>query len=173
MKTIIDTSLLISLARINYLEAILHQRGVFLLPNEVYQESVEEGQKKDMADAILIRQFITNSKIAITNVKKRSIKTLLSKINKALLVGDAAVLALALQEKAMEIMTDDEGLSRIALSLGFKVRASPDLVLQAFKGRIIDFQDFERYTKGLILENRLGPVVAELYLMEGKKYVKE
>jgi len=69
-------------------------------------------------------------------------------------------------------MTDDEGLSKIALSLSFKVNASPDLLLQAFKKEDVNLQIFEKYIRSLVLENRLGSIVAEFYIMEGKKYVE-
>ena len=65
MKTIIDTSILISLAKINYLEIILKLKSALLIPHEVYEESVVEGEKKDLPDATLIRRFIADNKIVI------------------------------------------------------------------------------------------------------------
>jgi hypothetical protein len=37
----------------------------------------------------------------------------------------------------------------------------------------MSFQDFETLIRGLVVESRLSSIVAELYLMEGKKNVKD
>ncbi len=170
--TVIDTSILISLAKINCLEIILNLKSELSIPEEVYGESVFEGEKRDLPDATLIKSFITGNNIRIVKVKSSTIKTLTSKIKKILPQGDKAVLSLALQEKTTEIITDDEGLSKIALSLGFRVSASPDLLLQSLKKGFVRFQEFEKHIRNLVLENRLGSVVAELYIVEAKKDVK-
>ncbi|MCL5986006.1 MAG: hypothetical protein M1371_05490 [Actinobacteria bacterium] len=55
------------------------------------------------------------------------------------------------------------------MSLGFSVKASPDLLLEGLKGNFMNFQDFETSVRGLVIENRLRSSVAEFYIMEGKK----
>ena len=75
----------------------------------------------------------------------------------------------AIKEKANGILTDDDGLGKIALALGFIVKATPDLLIEGLRGNILDFTDFEVFIRGLVIENRLSSVIAELYLMEGKK----
>ncbi|MGR3220404.1 MAG: hypothetical protein ACUZ8H_11405 [Candidatus Anammoxibacter sp.] len=172
MKAVIDTSTLISLAKINCLEVILNLESDLLLSDEVYEESVIEGEKRDMPDATMIRRFIMDYNLSIIKVKSKSIKGLFSKIKKILPKGDNAVLSLALQENALKIITDDEGLSKIALSLGFNVSASPDLIFQSFKKGKIKYREFEKYIRNLVIENRLGSTVAEFYVMEGENYVK-
>ena len=86
--------------------------------------------------------------------------------------GDHAVLALGMQEKIYEIITDDEGLAKIAISLGFKVTASSDLLLEALKNKDIGFSEFEDGIRNLVLESRLSSRVAEIYKIEGKSYEK-
>ncbi len=102
MKTIIDTSILISLAKINYLEIIPKLKNALLIPHEVYEESVVEGERKDLPDAILIKRFLVDNKIATLKVKSSPVKAISLKIKKVLPKGDRAVLALALQEKYVE-----------------------------------------------------------------------
>lgn len=63
--------------------------------------------------------------------------------------GDHAVLALCMQEKIHEILTDDEGLGKIAISLGFRVTTSVDLLLEALKDRNIGYEGFEVGIKNL------------------------
>ncbi|MEW6087707.1 MAG: PIN domain-containing protein [bacterium] len=172
MKIVIDTSVLISLAKINYMEIIAKLKSNLILSNEVYEEAVVEGEKKDLPDATLIKKFIKENKIAQVQVKNSSIKGLSLKIEKNLSKGDASILALALQENAVEILTDDEGLAKLALFLDFKVSASSDLIFQSLSEGIIKYNEFDKHIKNLVLENRLSPVVAEFYIMEGKKYDK-
>jgi hypothetical protein len=52
------------------------------------------------------------------------------------------------------------------------IDASADLILEAFNKKIIDAYKFENLIRELVVENRLSSQVAELYLIEGKKYVK-
>ncbi len=56
--------------------------------------------------------------------------------------------------------------------MGFSVKASPDLLLEGLESGVLDIAGFESFVRELVVENRLSSVVAELYVMEGKKYVK-
>src|SRR4030067_2712310 len=103
MKSIIDTSTLISLARIAYLELISMLRTDVSIPDEIYEEAVLKGEKKGFADATVIKTFIENHRIKIVHVEKHSIIALRKKVSKILAKGDESVLSLALQEKAKEI----------------------------------------------------------------------
>ena len=173
MSAVIDTSTLISLVKISYLELIPRLRKTVVIPEEVYEEAVVRGEEKGLADATVIKQFISSSGMKITSVQADFIQELKGKINKTLTKGDEAVIALAMQEKAKEIISDDEGLGKIAMALGFRISASPDLLLEGLKDKLMSFQDFETFIRGLVVENRLSSIVAELYLMEGKKNVKD
>jgi predicted nucleic acid-binding protein len=64
IKTVIDTSTLISLARISYLELLPKLRKSVVLPHEVYEEAVIKGEEKGIADAIVIKGFIKNDGFA-------------------------------------------------------------------------------------------------------------
>jgi len=77
-----------------------------------------------------------------------------------------------MQEKANEIMADDDGLGKIAMALGFNVKATPDLLMEGLKKNALSLQDFEIFMRGLVIENRLSSAVAELYVLEGRKDVK-
>ena len=56
--------------------------------------------------------------------------------------------------------------------LGFRVIATPDLLMEALKEKVVDIQEFEIFVRGLAVENRISSALAELYLMEGRKHVK-
>lgn len=87
MKAIIDTSTLISLARISYLELVSRLNINIILSRKVYEEAVVEGKAKGLADAIVIQGFIDNYDIKIIEVKDKFIKTLRQKIKKVLAKG--------------------------------------------------------------------------------------
>ncbi len=95
-----------------------------------------------------------------------------SKISKTLAQGDEAVMALASQIKAREIITNDDGLGRMAMSMGFRVNASSDLLFEGLRTNIVNIKNYENFLRSLVLENRITSVIAEFYIMEGKKYVK-
>jgi predicted nucleic acid-binding protein len=172
MKTVIDTSSLISLARIQYLEIIEKLKLEVVMPEEVYTEAVKIGGTKGYTDAIIIENFIKKYNIETIEVENKYRKVLRGKINKVLSAGDEAVLALAIIEKVKAIIANDDGLGRIAFTLGFIVQASPDLLLEGLKKKILNYEKYETFMRGLVIENRLSSAVAELYLLEGKKYVK-
>jgi len=44
--------------------------------------------------------------------------------------------------------------------------------LDGLRKKVLGVAEFESYIRGLVIENRLNSVVAELYMMEGKQYVK-
>ena len=172
MKSVIDTSTLISLARIAYLELIPMLRRDVSIPDEIYKEAVLKGEEEGFADATVIKKFIERHRIKILSVKTRSLMSLRKKINRILTKGDEAVLSLALQEKANEVMANDDGLGRIAMALGLHVKATPDLLLEGLRGSTLGLQDFEVFVRSLVIENRLSPAVAELYIVEGRKDVE-
>jgi predicted nucleic acid-binding protein len=172
MSSIIDTSTLISLARISYLDILPKLRIEVILPDKVYEEAVTRGEEKGIADATVIKSFITDHRIKIINIETNYIKSLRQKVNKILTKGDEAVLSLAIKIKAEKIITNDDGLGKIAMALGFNVNATPDLLMKGLREKVLNVQEFEVLIRGLVIENRLSSVVAEMYLMEGKKYVK-
>ena len=172
MKAVIDTSTLISLAKISCLELLPRLREDVVLPHEVYEEAVIDGEEKGIADAIVIKGFIKNHRIEIVGAKRNSMKAVRGQTNRNLSKGDGAVLSLAFSVGANEVLTNDDGLGKIAMGLGFRVIATPDLLIEALKEGVVNVEDFENFVRGLVVENRISSALAELYLMEGKKHVK-
>ena len=172
MRSVIDTSTLISLARIAYLELIPTLRTDVSVPYEIYEEAVSAGEKRGFADATVIRHFIDKQRIRIARVKTPFRTALRKRSNKILTKGDESVLSLAMQGRANEIISNDDGLGKLAMALGFDVKATPDLLMEALEKKRLSIEDFEIFIKGLVIENRLSSAVAELYVLEGRKDVK-
>lgn len=173
MKVVVDTSTLISLAKIGELQRLMKMRKEVITPDVVYDEAVVEGEKRGIVDAAIIKGYFSDNSIKIAKLDKSPWNNLQKRLGKVLEKGDHAVLALCMQEKIHEILTDDEGLGKIAINLGFKVTASADLLLEALKGKDMGYEGFEVGIKNLIVENRLSSRVAEIYIMEGKSYEKK
>ncbi|MBI5195666.1 MAG: hypothetical protein HZA10_05045 [Nitrospirae bacterium] len=172
MKTVIDTSTLISLAKINFLEILKKLKREILIPETVYGETVLKGEEKSLTDATVIKNFIKDNNIRHIAVKEFSLNLIKERVSKNLAAGDEAVMAAAVQEKILEIITNDDGLGKIAASLGIKVSASPDLLLEGLRSKIMKFEDYEFFLKNLVVEKRITSAIAEFYSMEGKKYAK-
>ena len=108
-------------------------------------------------------------RIQIAHVNNDSVTALRKKVSKFLTKGDEAVLSLAMQEKAKEVVADDDGLGKIAMALGFDVKATPDLLMEGLEKKILSLRDVETFLRGLVVENRLSSAVAELYILESKR----
>ena len=143
-----------------------------VIPHQVYEEAVTKGEEKGFADATVIRRFLEKYQVQVAAIKTDSVTALRKKVSKSLTEGDEAVLSLAIQEKAKEIVADDDGLGKIALALGFDVKASPDLLVEGLRKNRLSHEDFEVLIRELVIENRLSSAVAELYILEGRKDVK-
>ena len=143
-----------------------------VIPHQVYEEAVIKGEEKGFADATVIRRFLEKYQVQVAAIKTDSVTALRKKVSKSLTEGDEAVLSLAIQEKAKEIVADDDGLGKIALALGFDVKASPDLLVEGLRKNRLSHEDFEVLIRELVIENRLSSAVAELYILEGRKDVK-
>jgi predicted nucleic acid-binding protein len=170
MKAVVDTSTLISLAKIGFIDLMVKLKSSLIIPEIVYQEAVVDGEKKSFPDAFVIKDFIRKSNLKIITVKKMHIQSIRKKIGRSLAPGDEAVLACILQEKANEVITNDEGLGRIAMTLNVGVQASCDLLLQGLISGIMTNNEYEDYLRSLVIENRITSIVAEFYILEGKKY---
>ena len=172
MKSVIDTSALISLARIAYLELLPLLRADVSISSEIYEEAVIKGEEKGFADATVIKSFLEKHRIQVVRVRNESLTALRKKLRKILTKGDEAVLALAMQERVREIIADDDGLGRIAMALGFDVKATPDLLMEGLKKDRLSVRDVETFLRELVVENRLSSAVAELYILESQRDVK-
>ena len=69
-------------------------------------------------------------------------------------------------------MTDGDGLGKLAMALGFDVKAAPDLLMEGLEKNRLSIKDFEILVRGLVIENRLSSAAGELYVLEGRKDVK-
>ena len=141
MKAVIDSSTLISLAKIDALWVFGKMDCEIVCPKEVYEECVIDGSLGGMVDAVVIKRLFDEKTVTAMNISARQTFSGLSTV-------DGLVLSLALQEKAAFVFANDTKLARRAELAGIESRGSPDILLRIrYKGLIED----EKYVS-LIME---------------------
>jgi len=141
MKAVIDSSTLISLAKIDALWVFGKMDCEIVCPKEVYDECVTQGALGGKVDSIVIKRLFDEKTVSAINVSVRQTFSGLSSV-------DCMVISLALQEKAALVFANDTKLSRRIALAGLDSRGSPDILLRMrYKGLL----GAERYIS-LIME---------------------
>jgi len=92
IRVVIDSSALISLAKIDAIDLLIRINAKFLCPEEVYEETVEMGIRKGYPDAIIIKRIFDKKLIETVTVKT-------PKIYKGISKNDSKVIQLTKQKK--------------------------------------------------------------------------
>jgi len=165
IRVVIDSSTLISLAKIDAIDLLIGISAKFLCPKEVYEETVETGIRKGYPDAIIIKRIFDKKLIETVRVKT-------PKIYKGISKNDGKVIQLTKQEKGEYLFVDDEKLSRIATNEGIKVRNSIDIIVRIFQKGIINQHQCIDYIKRLYNLKRISKSNFKKYLtlLEDTKY---
>lgn len=160
MKIIIDSSTLISLAKINGLDLLKDVNAELICPEEVYRETVVIGSMKAHPDAILIKG-IFDEEVVKKYAVRRTIR--LSGLSKT----DDIVLSLAKQTRASYLFINDTKLARRGVLEGFDVQGSPDILLRLYEKGAITKSEYENYVRQLFEHYRISRDNMERYLKEG------
>lgn len=166
---IIDSSTLISLAKINKLDVLSRLRKDIKVPKNVFDESVVIAKEKGYSDAYLIEKEIKKDEYSIAEIEEGLVSTLEDETH--LGKADCSVLALALKY-GEEVIVNDNKLSIVAESLDIKTITSPDLLLNALLLKIIDFEEFKDSLYSLEKNQRVSHELMEYYLRIGEKEVR-
>jgi len=165
IRVVIDSSTLISLAKINAIDLLTKINAKFLCPEEVHEETVEIGIRKGYPDAIIIKRIFDKKLIKAVRVKT-------PKIYKGISKNDSKIVQLIKQEGGGYLFVDDEKLSRAATNEGIKVRNSIDVIVRIFQKGTIDRQQCIDYIKRLYNLKRISRSNFKKYLalLEGTEY---
>lgn len=154
---VLDSSFLISLAKINLHMLVKQLPGPTLCPEEVYMEVVETGLNRGYSDAFLIAKEIFLPEPALVK-HVTSIRNLrVSGISPI----DESVLSLAVERKAI-LLTDDIKLRKKAFDHDIKTNNTPEFLMC-----YLDFKDFCSALDKLVKYKRLDVRTAKIY-MEAK-----
>ena len=155
MRIVIDTSTLISLAKIAAIKLLENIDGELICPGEVFREAVIEG--KGHHDAEPIAQIFNSGLIHKVDVQN-SID--LEGISKT----DSIVISCAIEHKAKYLFANDTKLARKAESQGIEVRGSPDILLRFLRKGIINRIQYNQFIIGLYENKRISETNMIRYL---------
>ncbi|MBE9077704.1 DUF3368 domain-containing protein [Romeria aff. gracilis LEGE 07310] len=123
MRTVINSSPLIFLSKLGYLDALLTDAQTFYIPEAVVQEI---SAKPDQT-ASKIQAFLKNSQIQI---REAHLLQLVSQLSLRFGKGEAEAIALALELSADTILLDDFAARQEALRLGLKVKGTLAIIFR-------------------------------------------
>lgn len=149
MKAVIDSSTLISLAKIDALWVFGKIDCELFCPEEVYEECVIQGALGGRVDAIIIKRLFDEKTVIALNVFARQNFSGLSCV-------DGLVLSLALQEKVSLVFANDTKLARRAELAGIESRGSPDILLRMRRKGLLDDEKYISLIMGLGAKMRLS-----------------
>ena len=151
-----DSSVLISLAKINALSVLGNYSGKLYCPTEIYEEVIEAGTVNKYSDACQIHDEVF--KLGLVRIRETKSKMKIRGISD----GDSSVLVLAKEYKAV-IFTDDIRLRKKSDEVGLVNLNTPEILIS-----ILEYVQYEDSLKLLVKNNRLS-VPALKYYLEVKK----
>lgn len=136
---IINASPLIIFGKLNKIDILKKIYADIEIANEVYQEAVINGMKKNSREAFIIKEYIDNKDIKVIDLAENFI----SKAKKIQVIynidtGEAETIALALQLDKKEVIIDEAAAREAAKGFGIKPVGSLRVLLIAYKGNLID-----------------------------------
>ncbi|MEK6936597.1 MAG: hypothetical protein AABW58_00840 [Nanoarchaeota archaeon] len=151
----IDSSTIISFAKIQKLDLLKLLKTKIETIEEVYEECVKKGINLGYADAIKIKKIFDEKIIMISNIKKYEEFSGVSKI-------DSKVINFA-KEKKDYLFVDDVKLGRRAKAENIEVRNAPDILLHLTKTNRLTKEEFNELLQKLIQQKRLSLKSKKLY----------
>lgn len=158
MKAVIDSSTLISFAKISALDLVEKADLTYHCPFEVYQETVVEGLNAGYTDAALIKRIFDRKKIEISKV---------SEGERDLPKTDLIILSLCKKLNAF-LLTNDVKLARRAEFKNIKVWGSADMLLSLYRQKKVNKKIYHQKIRSLYTEGRISKGNMEFYLVEEK-----
>lgn len=162
-----NSSPLILLAKINKLSVLERLYKKISVPYEVYAEVVTKGKKENYGDAALIEKHI-NEFIFVMNINAEHKKEA-EKLKNIIGSGESEAIVLCLQENGKLLLIDNLEPRKIAQTKGIKCRSTPGILLEAFKRKVITFNEYESAIKELSKYAWLSGDIVAYFLEKGYK----
>lgn len=152
---IIDSSTLISFAKIEKLDLVkLFEKKITTIW-DVYEECVEKSMNLGHTDAIKIKQLFNEKAITIENLNDYEKFSGVSEV-------DSKIISLA-KEKKDYLFVDDVKLGRRAKAENIEVRNTPDILLHLMKTKRIKKIEFRELLQKLVRNKRLSEKTKNFY----------
>lgn len=161
-----NTSPLIYLAKINKLDLLRDLFKEITIPKQVFNEAMIE--KETYLDSNNIKKAVDNNWIKIKDIK-------LTDIDKesygGIGLGEIAVISLSKKLKPKLLLIDDASARIIAESLGFKVKGTLYILLEAYRKNILNKKEVKDSVNKLISSGfRISQELYIQFLEELDKY---
>ena len=143
---IINSTPLIYLAKIGKLRRVVEHFGQVVIPEVVYEETVQKGMTLGKPEASIINELISDGRIKIEKVEK-----ILGEI-RGLHTGEVEALSLA-KGRNDELIVDDKAAYEYAKILRIKVLRSVKVMLNLTRNKKLTLDDLE---KNLLLLSQSG-----------------
>lgn len=162
-KSVVDSSTLISLAKIGLLPILTKLRKNILAPIVVMNETTVEGAGYRGSASIM--ELFEKNVITSVDVAKELCENVV--IQYGLREGDAEVLALAVEEKVDEVLVNDVKLSKRAEMAGFEVVSAFDLLYESLLVKMLDYGGYTSAFDSLVNEGEISLKLALFYKLKG------
>ncbi len=168
-KSVVDSSTLISLAKIGLLSILMKLGRKVLAPSIVRDETIVEGVSYPESNDI--NELFEKNVIITVNVARESRDNVA--VQYGLKEEDAEVLALAIKEKADEVLVNDVKLSRRAEAIGFEIASAFDLLYEALLAGVLDYSRYNKAFDTLVSEGEISLEAALFYKLKGLEVKNE
>lgn len=168
-KSVIDSSILISLAKIDLLSILMKLGRTVLAPPIVRDETIVGGVSYPKSNDI--KELFEKNIILTVNVTKKSRDNVA--VQYGLKEEDAEVLTLAIKEKADEILVNDVKLSKRAEAIGFEIASAFDLLYEALLAGVLDYNRYNKAFDTLVSEGEISLEAALFYKLKGLEVKNE
>ncbi len=143
MKIVFNSSPLIFLSRLDFLELFLQYDYEFYVPEIVIEEI---NAKQDEASSS-INNLIANNRLT---VKQISLFSLAKSINERLGKGEAEAIALATELQSNYVILDDSAARREAMRLGLNVRGTLAIIKKMMADERVKIDDLDQFYQQLL-----------------------
>jgi predicted nucleic acid-binding protein len=142
MKVVFNSSPLIFLSRLDFLDLFLETEAQFLLPKSV-QEEISAKQDKSSSD---INALISENKLLVQEVQ---LVSLAHRLNERLGIGESEAITLAVELQSDYIILDDFAARREAIRLGLNVKGTLAVIRKLQIEGKISISDVDRLYQNL------------------------
>jgi len=138
-KAVLDSSAIIAFSQLRYWKYLNQILDEILVPRAVYEEICVKG--RGLPGDAELRRLLNEGLVTVRKIRNR---VLVDALLDPLALGEAEVLALAIEENADYVVIDDKMARMRARNMGLKVIGTLRILRMIFDAKLIDKNEFLR-----------------------------
>jgi len=138
-KAVLDSSAIIALSQLRYWKYLNQILDEILVPHAVFEEICVKG--RGLSGDAELRRLLNEGLVTVRKIRNR---VLVDALLDPLALGEAEVLALAIEENADYVVIDDKMARVRARNMGLKVIGTLRILRMIFDANLIDKNEFIR-----------------------------